>query len=66
MTYIINLDEYADIGTHWIPLHLNDNTGESSNTVTYFDSSGVEHIPQETKKLIDTKNFTTNIYRLQA
>ena len=39
--YIKNLDEYSDIGTHWVALYLNnDNT-----IVTYFDSFGVEHIP---------------------
>ena len=38
-TYVINLDEYESIRTHWIALHVND------NNVTYFDSFGVEHIP---------------------
>ena len=38
--YVINLDGYADIGTHWITFYaLNDN-------VAYFDSFGVEHIPK--------------------
>ena len=39
--YIINLDEYESIGTHWISLYVND------NNVTYFDNFGVEHIPKE-------------------
>ena len=39
--YVINLDEYTDIGTHWVALYVND------NDVTCFDSSGVEHIPKE-------------------
>ena len=43
--YIINLDEYSDIGTHWVALLIN-------NNVTYFDSFGVEHIPKEIKKFI--------------
>ena len=30
--YVINLDEYCDIGTHWVALYVND------KTVTYFDS----------------------------
>ena len=30
--YVINLDEYSDIGTHWVALHVN------NNNVTYFDS----------------------------
>ena len=36
--YVINLDEYSDIGTHWIVLYVN------TKTVTYFDSFGAEHI----------------------
>ena len=33
--------------------------------VTYFDSSGVEHIPKEIRKFIRNKNIVTNIYRIQ-
>ena len=40
--YVINLDEYSDIGTHWVALYVNNN-----NNVTYFDSFGVEHIPKK-------------------
>ena len=36
--YVINLDEYESIGTHWIALYVN------TENVTYFDSFGVEHI----------------------
>ena len=39
--YVINLDEYESIGTHWIALYVN------NNNVTYFDNFGVEHIPKE-------------------
>ena len=39
--YVINLDEYKSIGTHWIALHVN------GNNVTNFDSFGVEHIPKK-------------------
>ena len=35
--YVINLDEYSDIGIHWIALCVN------NKTVTYFDSFGIEH-----------------------
>ena len=45
--YVINLDEYSDIGTHWIALY------NSNNNVTYFDSFGVEHISKEIKKFIN-------------
>ena len=59
-TYITSLDEYADIGTHWIALYMN------GNVVTYFDSFEVEHIPKEIKKLITGSTITTNIVRIQA
>ena len=58
--YIINLDEYESIGTHWIAFYVN------AENVTYFDSFGVEHIPNEIKKFIRNKNIMTNIYRMQA
>ena len=58
--YVINLDEYYDIGTHWVALYVN------NKTVTYFDSFGVEHIPKEIMKFIDHKNIITNIFRIQA
>ena len=37
-----------------------------NGNVTYFDSSGVEHIPKEIKKSINNKNIKTNIFRIQA
>ena len=58
--YIINLDEYADVGTHWIALYVKD------NKITYFDSFGVVYIPKEVKKFIENKNIKTNIFRIQA
>ena len=39
--YIINLDEYSDIGSHWVALYV------YNDDVTCFDSFGVEHIPKE-------------------
>ena len=56
--YIINLDEYESIGTHWIAFYV------SSKNVTYFASFGVEHIPREIKKF--NRNITTNIHTKQA
>ena len=38
----------------------------NGENVTYFDSSGVEHIPKEIKKFIGNKNVTKNIYRIHA
>ena len=55
--YIINLDQYELIGTHWTALCAND------NNATFFDSFGVEHIPKEIKQFTGNKNIITNIYR---
>ena len=57
--YVINLDEYSDIGTHWIALYVN------NKTVTYFDSFRIEHIPKEVKTVIGNRNIIINIYRIQ-
>ena len=45
--YVINLDEYSDIGTHLIAWY------SLNNNITYFDNFWVENIP---KKII---NFST-------
>ena len=58
--YVINLDEYSDIGIHRIALHI------KNNDITYFDRFGVEHIPKEFKAFIKNKNIKTNIFRIQA
>ena len=58
--YIINLDEYPDIRTHWVVLYI------QNNDVTYFDSFGVEYIPKEIRTFISNKNIKTNIFRIQA
>ena len=58
--YVINLDEYSDIGTHWIALYL------KNNDITYFDSFGVEHNPKEIKAFIENKNVKADIFRIQA
>ena len=55
--YIINLDDYSDIGTYWVALYA------KYNDVPYFESFGVEHIPKESKTFIDNK---TNTFRIQA
>ena len=58
--YVINLDEYSDIGTHWIALYV------KNNDIIYFDSFVVEHIPKEIIKFIGRKNVMANIFRIQA
>ena len=64
-SYVINLDEYSDIGTYWVSLWVNNNNNNNNN-VTYFDSFGVEYIPKEIKAFIKNRNIKTNIFRIQA
>ena len=58
--YLINLDDYSDIETHWIALYAN------KKTVTYFDSFGIEHISQEIRVFIADKDIIASIYRIQS
>ena len=58
--YVINLDEYADLGTHWIALFFN------KSEIVYFDSFGVEQVPEEIKEFVGNKNIIANIFRVQA
>ena len=44
-TYVINRDEYSDVGTHQVALHV------QNNNVTYINSFGVEHIQKEIKNI---------------
>ena len=50
-TYVINLDEYADVGTPRVALFCN--RGE----IVYFHSFGVEHVPEEIKQFVGNKNI---------
>ena len=56
MAYVINLDEYADVGTHWIALFC------KGSEIVYFESFGVEHIPEEIKEFIWNKNIKASIF----
>ena len=49
--YVINLDEYENTDTHWVPLFV------KPKYTVYFDSFGIEHIPNDIK---------SNIFRIQA
>ena len=55
--YVINIDEYSDIGTHWVALYVH------NNYVTYFDSFGVEHAPKEIKTLLIVLYLEQQIYK---
>ena len=54
--YIINLDKYAEAGTHGIDLFCN------RKEIVYFNSFGVEHVPEEIKEFIRNKNIKANIF----
>ena len=56
----MNLDVYADVGTHWIALFCN------RKEIVYFDSFGAEHIPEEIKEFIGNKNIKADIFRVQG
>ena len=58
--YVINLDQYADVGTHWIALFC------KRNEIVYFDSFVVEHVPEEIKEFIENKNIKANTFRVEA
>ena len=60
MAYVISLDEYKSIETHWIALYVN------AKNISYFDSFIVEHIPKKFLKVIANKIIITSIYRIQA
>ena len=47
--YVINLDEYTDVETHWMALHA------LNNNVVYFDSFGVEHFSKKIENLLEIK-----------
>ena len=58
--YVMNLDEYENTGTHWVSLFV------KANKVIYFDSFGIEHIPEEIDKFIGNKKIKASIFRIQA
>ena len=57
--YVINLDEYENIGTHWVALFV------KPKYTVYFDSFGIEHIPKEINKFIHN-DIKSNIFKIQA
>ena len=58
--YVINLGEYADVGIHWIALFCN------RSEIVYFNSFGVEQVPEEIIDFIGNKNIIASIFRIQA
>ena len=58
-TYLINLNEYADVGTHWIASSCR------KSEIVYFNSFDVEHVPAEIKEFARNKNVEANIFQVQ-
>ena len=54
-SYVINLDEYPDVGTHWIALYVR------NNEVIYFDSFGLNMFLKKPKDLLDIKTYIFRI-----
>ena len=57
---VINLDEYANIGTHWIALFC------KRSEIVYFDSFGVKHVPEEIKEFAGNKSIKAYIFQVKA
>ena len=55
--YVINLDDKQSKGTHRVLLFID------RNTVVYFDSFGIDYIPQKVLSKIKDKSITQNIFR---
>ena len=56
---MINLDDKNSNGTYWVPLFVD------NNLAVYFDSFGIEYIPQEVLNKIKDKSIAHNIFRIQ-
>ena len=58
-SYVTNIDNKNSEGTIWVSL-FNDR-----NAAVYFDSFGIEYIPQEVLNKIRDKSINHNIFRIQ-
>ena len=56
-TYVINLDQYADVCAHWIALYV------KNIEIICFDSFGVENVLKEIENFFGHKNIKTNILK---
>ena len=55
---MINFDDKNSKGTHWVSLFID------RNTAIYFDSFGIEYIPQKALNKIKDKSITHNIFKI--
>ena len=54
--HVINLDEYADVGTHWIGLFCR------KTKIVYFNSISIEYVPEEIKEFIGNKSIGSKYF----
>ena len=57
--HVINLDDKNSKRTQWVSLFI------YKNVAIYFDSFGIEYIPQEVLNKVRDKSITHNIFRMQ-
>ena len=57
--YVINLDDKKSKGTYWVSLFID------GNRAAYFDSFGIEYIPQDVLSKTKDKSITHNIFTIQ-
>ena len=58
--YVLNLNDKNSKGTYWFSLFVN------RITAVYFDSFGIEYIPQGVLNKIKDKSITHNIFSIQG
>ena len=58
--YVVNLGKHKSTETHRVALYMND------NTTTYFDSYGLENIPEEVETITGNENNIVNVFGMQA
>ena len=56
--YVINLCDKQSKGTHYVALLID------GNTAVYFDSFGIEYIPQKALSKIKNESLTQSIFSL--
>ena len=57
---VVNLNDKNSKGTHWVSLFIH------KNIVIYFDSFGIEYIPQDVLNKIRNKSITRSIFRVNG
>ena len=52
--------DILDVGTHWISLFYR------RSEIVYFDSFGVDYVPEKIEGFIGNKNIKASIFRVQS